>query len=131
MRSFIKTRGARRPRSPRPSTTPEGYSHKEECNPDGPSQIERGDIREMDLRTVIGLRAAIDDAIFKVAERFGLRYNVLRGQHGVDGAVYKIGLEVRERRTTTVYLTGNAPIVPSSTPGKPLGAERLHKASSK
>ncbi len=43
------------------------------------------------------LRAAIDDAMFAVAERFNLNYRVLHSRFGMDGAEYRIGLEVKPR----------------------------------
>ncbi len=129
----LKAREARWVRFPRPSTAKYHHSHHELCNPDGPSQLETGNVVAMDLRTAIGLRAAIDDAVYKIAQRFGLKYQVLRAQFGADGAVYRIGLEVRGRRAAAVYATGNAPIVSSTTAteGKPLGSARLPKTSAK
>lgn len=95
MRSFVKALDTRRPRVPSRCAAP-GSFHQERCNPDGPSQLEQGDVRGMDLRTVVGLRAALDDAIFAVAQRFNLKYQVLRGRFGADGAMYEIGLEVKK-----------------------------------
>src|SRR5262249_10221195 len=104
-----------------------GYSHKEEAHPDGPSQIERGDIVEMDARAAKALRFALDDAVRGIALRFNLDYRVVRGEFGADGAVYKIGLEIKER-PRPVHVTGNALLVPSDPPGKPLGSARLPRS---
>lgn len=116
MSSFVKVRGSRR------------HAHKELVNIDGPSQIERGDISSIDLREVVALRAAIDDALNDIATRFNLKYRVLRGRFGADGAEYRIGLEVKER-PSNVHRTGTALIVPSTTPGKPIGSARMPKPS--
>ena len=63
----------------RPAKTPTKstrYSHREEAHPDGPSEIERGNITLVDDRAAVALRAAIDDAIHGVAVRFSLSYSV-------------------------------------------------------
>jgi hypothetical protein len=109
----------------KPAGEAKGYAHEEECNPDGASQLERGDVTEMGLRIAVGLRAAIDDAIDGLAKGFNLEDRVLRGEFGTDGAEYRIGLEVKERRKIKVLKTGTAPIVPSVGEGEPLGSARL------
>lgn len=119
MSSLVKIRGSRRARPTAEAVAVKlgRHAHKELVNVDGPSQIERGVIESIDLREVVALRAAIDDALYDIAARFNLKYRVLRGRFGIDGAEYRIGLGVKERPSN----------VPFATPGKPIVSARMPK----
>ena len=73
------------------------FAHKEVVNLDGPSGIELGDITALGEREAIALRAAIDDAIHKIASRFNVRYEVIRGRADGTRCEYVIRLAVKPR----------------------------------
>jgi hypothetical protein len=79
---------ARKPRA----NTAKGYTHAVEANPDGPSDIERGNIATMGERQAVALRAALDDAMHSIARRFNLAYAVERGIADGAGCDYRIRL---------------------------------------
>jgi hypothetical protein len=107
----------------KPAKTKPAYSHKEECNPDGPSQLEKGNVETMDLRTARALRSAIDDAMHDIAGRFNLEYVVQRGVIREHQANYKIALETKPVKTVLdiprIVHTSDTCTV-SATRGKPV-----------
>jgi hypothetical protein len=107
MRTHARTATTRCPRAFRPSEVKDAAARRAEhhsaarMDPTtlaGPSQIERGDITRLDPRTAVALRAAIDGAIYDVAQRFNLAYAVVRDQADGEGVDVRVRLVVKAFR---------------------------------